>query len=252
MTATTATPRTGRRVRRVLIFLMVVWSLGAAFLGLQAGLISLLDYGFSAGLPATMAIPKQSQAAVAHCKEVVSALPLSPPDPQLAMKAPYLAWQLGNVVGFADGLLSAQAARREQIAGLIQPSVALSRALAVPQPALPEHQSSAFALREFTLFLADDHQCVAAALDSRHSARHAALYKFGAVVGFASVYRRLAPAVGAVFGPEIEAYGSAAGLPREVWGPWLEKSMPAPQGSDAREAVPAALRYLNEYIRNTH
>ena len=134
---------------------------------------------------------------------------------------------------------------------MIQPLILLSRTLAIPTPALPKHHNSAFALREFSLFLVEDPECAAAALASRYSAGHAALYQFGAVLGYASVYRRLAPGIGAVFTAEIEVYGSAAGLPQELWRPWLQKSLPPPQGNDPNQAVSAALRQIDNYIRNT-
>ena len=248
-TAASAHPR----ARRTLVFLVVVWSIGAVFLALEAGMAELTWFSSSNSLPANLVLSKQSQAAFVHCQEVVKNLPPPARNANIdARQAGYLAWRLGYMLGSADGALSSGAAKQAGIENVMRQSLQATSALAIPPLALPEHGRSAYALREFSVFLEEDPPCVAAALQFRRSPRHAALYKFGAAVGFASIYRRLAPMLVDVLAPEVRIYGSAAGIPADLYAPLLGQPVPSGPGADPGQALQSVVNRIDDYIRTSY
>src|ERR1019366_4599010 len=164
----------------------------------------------------------QSRAAFVHCQEVMKGLP--PPtteNPNIARQTSYLVWSAGYMLGTADASVAAGIANRAAIENALRQTLPVTSALGSPPLALPQHGRDAYALAEFSAFLEEDPPCVAAALQFRHSPKHAALYKFSAAVGFASVYRRLAPQLNDVLAPQLRIYGSAAGIPADLYKPLL-------------------------------
>jgi hypothetical protein len=157
------------RVRRALLFLTVVWSIGAAFLALEASLTELSSLGSSKVLPANIVLPRQSKASLMHCEEVVKGLSPPPQDANVAGQASYLAWSLGYLMGSADASITSGVANRAAGENVLRRSLPVTTFLGIPPLALPKHGRSAYALREFSEFLEEDTPCVATALQFRHS-----------------------------------------------------------------------------------
>lgn len=243
-------PATHSRLRRSLIFLTVVWSIGAGFLLLQAGMTDLSWFSSSKVLPADLVLPKQSKAAFEHCQEIMKGLPPPAQDANVSKQASYLAWQLGYLAGTGDASLSAGMANRAGVDDVIRQSLPVTTGLGIPPLALPQHGRSAYAIREFTVFLEEDPPCIAAAFQFRYSPKHAAIYKFGAAVGFASVYRRLAPQLTDVLAPELRVYGSAAGIPVDLYNPLLGQAV-ASRTADGVDAVQSVVSRIDVYIKST-
>ncbi len=235
------------RTYRFLAFLAVVWSIGAAFLVLQAGMTALSWFTASTVLPANIVLPRQSKASLAHCQEVVRGLPRPTQDSKAARQALYLAWSLGYLVGSADASLTAGVAKRDAVDKILRQSLPITTALGIPPVALPKHGHSAFALREFSVFLEEDTPCIATAFQIGHSPKHSALYKFGATVGFASAYRRLAPQLGDVLAPQLRVYGSAAGVPANLYAPLLR---PPGRSVNERDAIQSAVNQIDAYVQS--
>lgn len=248
MTATADSAHT--RTRRILVFLAVVWAIGAAFLALEAGMTELSWFSSSKSLPANLVLPKQSQAAFAHCQEVVKSLPRPAQNAGSDGQAWYLAWRLGFLLGSADASLTSGRASRAAAENMLQQSLQATSALGIPPLILPEHGRSAYALREFSVFLEEDTPCVAAALQFRHSPKHAALFRFGATVGFSNLYRRLAPELNDVLAPQLRVYGSAAGIPSDLYDPLLGQHA-AGSGADERQAAESVVNRIDSYIKST-
>jgi hypothetical protein len=248
---TAAAPAAHSRLRRTLIFLAVVWSIGAGFLALQAGLTELSWFGSSKVLPAEIILPKQSKAAFEHCQEIVKGLPPPVPDPNVSKQAWYLAWRLGYLLGTGDASLSVGSANRGAVEDVLRQSLPVTTGLGIPPLALPQHGRRAYAIREFTVFLEEDTPCVAAALQFRYAPRHASLYKFGAAVGFASVYRHLEPQLTDVLAPQLRVYGSAAGIPADMYTPLLGHPV-AGAAADRVEAVQSVVERMDAYIKVTY
>ena len=248
MTATADSAHT--RTRRILVFLAVVWAIGAAFLALEAGMTELSWFSSSKSLPANLVLPKQSQAAFVHCQEVVKSLPRPAQNADIDRQAWYIAWKLGYILGSADASLTSGTANRAAAENLLQQSLQATSALGIPSLTLPEHGHSAYALREFSVFLEEDTPCVAAALQVRHSPRYAALFKFGATVGFGNVYRRLAPELNDVLAPQLRVYGSAADIPSALYNPLLGQHV-AGSGADERQAAESVVNRIDSYIKST-
>lgn len=248
----TATAASGHsRMRRTVVFLAVVWSIGAAFLGLEASMTQLSWFSSSKMLPANIVLPRQSKDAFLKCQEVVNGL--SPPvqGANVSRQAWYLAWRLGYLLGSADASITAGVANRTAVENALRQSLPVTAEFGIPALALPEHGRSAYALREFSVFLEEDTPCVATALQVRYSPKHAALYKFSAAAGFASVYRRLAPQLNDVLAPELRVYGSAAGIPADLYTPLLGQTRAGP-GRDEVRAVQTAVDRIDAYIKTTY
>lgn len=237
------------RARRILVFLVVVWGIGAAFLALEASMVELSWFGSSKSLPANLVLPKQSRAALAHCQDVVKGLPPPAQNVNLHGQAWYMAWRLGYMLGSADASLTSGTTNRTAVENMLRQSLQATSALGIPSLTLPDHGRSAYALREFSVFLEEDTPCVAAALQSRHSPRYSALFKFGATIGFGSVYRRLAPELNDVLAPQLRVYGSAAGIPAELYDPLLEQHVGS--GFDGGQAAESVVNRIDSYVKST-
>ena len=114
---TSTPPVSGKlRVRRTLVFLAVVWSIGGLFLALEAVMRELASsISASKSLPANLVRPKQSHAAFLHCQEVVRGLPAPAETPDIARQAPYLAWRIGFMLGSADASIAAGVAKQAAV-----------------------------------------------------------------------------------------------------------------------------------------
>jgi hypothetical protein len=222
----------GHRLRRGVKFLAVVWSIGAGFLVLQALFVRVSDFSLGHFAPAEMALAKQSAAGAAHCREVLKTFTANNQGTGRASR--YRAWRLGYQLGVADGGTQGSA----RVMKILADAQTLAHSLGVPEVALPSGHA-AYGIRDFTVSLEEDPQCVSAALAMRYSPRHASLYKFGAAVGLAMVYRAAISDAEAVLEPEIRAYGRAASVPQALWQPLLEKQI----------AVQAAVSRIDGYIR---
>jgi hypothetical protein len=230
---------------------VVVWSIGAAFLALEAGMVELTSVVSSRSLPANLALPRQSQAALLRCREIVKGLPPPSRDPSVLPQSRYLAWRLGYMLGSADASLTSGLANRAPVEDALRQSLPATDALGIPSLGLPQHGPTAYGVTEFTGSLEEDEQCVAAALESRYSPRHAALYKFGAAFGFASVYRRSLPRLKDILAPQLRIYGSAAGVPANLYTP-LGQPLSTASGADVGQVVQSVVSQMDEYLKNNN
>ena len=240
------------RFRRTLLFLAVVWSIGGLFLALQAGMTEFSWFSASKSVAANLVLPKQSRAAFAHCQEVLKGLPPPTENPNIARQTSYLVWSAGYMLGSADASITAGIANRAAVENVLRQSLQVTSALGIPPLALPQQGRDAYALAEFSAFLEEDPQCVAAALQFRHSPKHTALYKFSAAVGFASVYHRLVPQLNDVLAPQLRIYGSAAGIPANLYNPLLGQPPAAAPGADAGHAVQSEVNRIDAYVRSNY
>jgi len=239
-------------LRRALVFLAVVWSIGAGFLGLQALFLRLSDFSLAHIVPAKIGLPTQSAAGAARCQEVVKTL--MPPENQAQARASrYRAWSMGFQFGYADEMANRASQDAGQVNKMMAAAQELARGLGVPNVALPQGHR-AYGIRDFTVSLEEDPQCVSAALAKRYSEQHANLYKFGAAVGLAVVYRMVVPRAESVLEPQIRVYGRAGRVPAELWQPLLAERIGAEanstkQATDQAAAVLAMARRIDSYVK---
>ena len=243
------------RLGRGLLFLGVVWSIAGAFLLLQVGLPEIVARVFKAGwIPNELAMPKTSRPdAASTCADISSSS--SPAetgvgaDQAVLQQARYLSWKLGFKLGFAAAVASAGIAEDTQLAKLMEERQPLAEALGVQAPKLPEIEHFATALHEFEVYIEADPQCVSAQLARQISPQHGALYKLGAVIGIAMVYRTAVPEGGAVFVPQIRRYGELTAIPQALWWPMTQDSLNNLPGADSREKILALVNRIDEHIR---
>ena len=242
----TGSPSAASRARRIVIFLVVVWSIGGAFYALQAGLSELAWWWNSSAAPAAVVLPAQSQAALAHCTEFIQGLPPSPHSFD-SRQTSYLAWSLGYNLGLADAAMSLKFRPRSEVEEMLQRSLPASRALGVPAPAVHQRRADASVVREFAQELEEDPMCIAAALKHRYSPRHAALYKFGVTVGFVGADWNEKATLGYILYPQLKSYGWSASVPAELYNP-LRQPPVAASGADGTQAIQALAKRIDDYV----
>ncbi|MGH8469766.1 MAG: hypothetical protein ACREVY_12540 [Gammaproteobacteria bacterium] len=160
-----------------------------------------------------------------------------------------MSWQLGFNLGFAAGAVNLGIADDAQVAKLMEERRPLVSALGVEAPKLPKIEHFANALHEFEVYIEADPQCVAAQLSRRFSVQHGALYKLGAIVGIAMVFRTAAPQGGALLVPQIQRYGELAAIPQALWLPMTQDSLDDIPGAHPREKILHLVNRIDEHIR---
>lgn len=239
------------RVGRILSFVAITWAIAGAFILLQEGLPTLLYVMVGKGwIPDALVMPNSPRANT-DCRAAIERAKLSTPDPSVAAQARVLIWRMGFQTGFAAGIASATAGRSQPVdsVSLLAQPHQLSEVMGVEAPTLPTIQHAANALYEFQVFVETDPRCIAAQIGEKYSARQAALYKFALIAGHAAVYRIKAPALGAVFVPELRLYGKQAEVPQELWKPLLEDSIESLPGADAEQKISSLLNRLQEHVK---
>jgi hypothetical protein len=233
---------------RIIVFLAIVWSIAGAFVAVET--LSVASFEFARVrrvVPPEMAISQQSPAAKSHCEEVLKSMPPFRPAPDVQAQSRYLAWRLGQRLGLAGALLASEATP-SAVSAVLSSTTETSKVMGLPQVTAPPPGLAANALRDFSLFLQEDPQCVAAALSAHYSPEHAALFRFGASVAIAAFYRQI-PEIGEVFGPEIETFGTGASISRSLWQPLLQARIDVRPGTDLKEAIDAIVYRIDEHIR---
>jgi hypothetical protein len=136
---------------------------------LQALFVRGSDFSLGHFAPAEMALAKQSAAGAAHCREVLKTF--SAENHGTGSASRYRAWRLGYQLGAADGGTHGS----ERVVKILADAQTLAHGLGVPEVALPSGHA-AYGIRDFTVSLDEDPQCVSAALAMRYSPQHASLY----------------------------------------------------------------------------
>jgi hypothetical protein len=209
------------RIRGLILFLAIVWSIALAFLLLEQGSQELLDWAFRSGtIAADLGMPRASPKAAEKCAAEVHTLNESPrrkPDADALRQDRVTAWKMGYGFGFAVALGDAgmiDEARREE---LLNGIATISQALHVPAPTAPPLARSITAIPDYGQLIEDDTSCTAAFLTKEYGTDMNHVYKLGAVIGFAVVYRIACPECGVLFAPQIARHAADAGLPSDAW-----------------------------------
>ena len=219
-------PTLKTRIRKLFLFLTIVWSIALAFLLLENNSQELVDWAFRSGtISADLGMPRVSPEAVAKCAAAVRAslgaeqVELDRRELQLAKLA---AWKMGYGFGFSVGLGQAGAldeARRKEALRVIEPMIQVLR---VPAPLPPALVTSVTGLPEYGQSIEDDVACTALFLEKKYGAIVRHVYQLGALISFSAVYRIACPQCGVLFVPQISQHAKAAGLPKESWWPFTQ------------------------------
>lgn len=241
------------RIRGLLLFLAIVWSIALAFLLLEDSSQELVDWAFRSGTITTeLGMPRASAEAAAKCAAEIRAstgFEQQALDNESLRQARAIAWKLGYSFGFAVGLGQAGAideAQRKESLKVLPP---MSQALGVPAPVPPALASSVTGLPEYGQLIEDDVPCTASFLDKKFGAHIAHVYKLGALTGFALVYRIVCPQCGVLFVPQIGHHAKEAGLPQEAWQPFAQLPTDDPSLEERRKKGMEIAQGLEEFIK---
>lgn len=235
------------RLARAFLFVGIVWSIAGGFLFLLNVAPALTDLLLRQGVvsPDLAVNPKLRTEAARRCAE--------PTDGKFAVdgatlqRTRYAAYQLGKHFGTAALGRSSENVKPELVARIMQDVQRQALALGVPTPELPVIRHMATELGEFADALEADSQCTATRLASRYTWAHGEIYRFGTVIGYATlacVQDRCA-----AFGVHIRRYGEAAKVPEHLWLPMTRQSLAGVPGTDARDKAFRVIRELEEHIR---
>lgn len=241
------------RIRGLILFLAIVWSIALAFLLLEQGSQELVDWAFRSGsVAANLGMPRASPEAAAKCAAAMQSSSDSPrrkPDGDAHRQVRATAWKMGYGFGFAVALGDAgmidEARREESLNGI----AAISQALHVPAPSAPPFARSVTAIPDYGQSIEDDASCTAAFLAKKYGADISHVYKLGAVIGFAVVYRIACPECGTLLVPQIGHHAAAAGLPADAWQPFTQ--LPS-QESSIEERKNTAMIVVDQIERAVH
>jgi hypothetical protein len=241
------------RIRGLILFLAIVWSIALAFLLLEQGSQELVDWAFRSGsVTADLGMPRASPEAAEKCAAAMQFSNESPrrkPDADAHRQVMVTAWKMGYGFGFAVALGDAgmiDEARREE---LLNGIAAISQALHVPVPSAAPFARSVTAIPDYGQSIEDDASCTAAFLAKEYGADISHLYKLGAVIGFAVVYRIACPECGTLLVPQIGHHAAAAGLPGDAWQTFTQ--LP-PQESSIEERKKKAMIMVDQIERALH
>lgn len=248
-------PTVKSRVRGLLLFLAIVWSIALVFLLLEHGSQELVDWAFRSGtITADLGMPRASAEAAAKCAAAVRTSTGSEQqalDAESLRQARFIAWKMGYAFGFAVGLGQAGAideAQRKKSLTALDP---MSQALGVPEPSPPAFARSVTAIPDYGQLVEDDPSCTVAFLNHRYNLRLGHLHQLGAVIGFAVVYRIACPQCGVLFTPQIRHHATEAGLPEEAWQGFTGLPPNDPSTEERQEKIMALVQSLEESIKRT-
>ncbi len=220
---------------RGLSFVAIVWAIAGSFWVLFEGQTWLIDQMLRFDrIPDWVTA---SRVKPADCVAILARKPARPPDAATRKRARWAAWEMGLSLGMATALRDAGASDPEENR---KARADYASAIGVPTPEVAPVRSPSHALSEFREHMAEDPQCVGAALAAFYSPRDDALYRFAAFVGHNMIYRARNPQFDPLFVPELRRYGRAAGLPDSVWAPLTEP----------RAGVLQAIAGLSAYVRS--
>jgi hypothetical protein len=212
--------RTQSPIWRALSFLAIVWAIAGSFWFLFRAQTWLVDQVIRTG-----AVPdKLTDYTVVptDCAPVIVDLPEVGVDAASLRRARMAALNLGFYLGATTALRDRGSGEND---GLRRDASALALALGAPLPELPVNKSPTYALPEFGAHVFADPQCIGALLGRIYSPQVGGLYRFGAIAGYAVIFRAGGPSGLqrlTVFVRDFQKYGAAAGLPKEVWGPFID------------------------------
>lgn len=237
-------------IGRFVIGVAIIWSIAGAFVALEIGLPALLGRAVQAGAVSDgMVIPGGlSTESPAHCKPGGSPRPDAPPAPSALGEARYLAWRLGEQVGWSAGLANVGRSDEASARSLAEWQ-ARAGEMGIPAPLVPPIRHAAKALGEFEAHIESDPQCTAARLSQTYGKPYGSTFKLGAYVGYATVFRMTLPEA-AVFAPNIRHHGTGAGVPRELLEPLLQDALDDVPGVETHEKLSTILDRLDEYFHS--
>jgi hypothetical protein len=241
------------RLVRAITFVAIVWSIAISFLLLESGGQHFVEWAIKNNLiPIDLAMPTASPEALAECVAAPQARPSTTgasQNPAARQQARFNTWEMGYRFGYAVGLAHAGLTEQSQWAELLARVASTGEALRVPSPSAPPFGPSATALLDFAQWVEDDRSCTAFQLERVYDSSFGHLFKLGAVVGHATIYRAACPECGAQFVPQIQHHGREARLPTEAWKPYTEKPALGLSPDDRRERDMTLLQNLQEFIK---
>lgn len=235
------------RLARGLLFLTIVWSVASAFVGLHLGAPNLLHVLVRDGwVDAQLVMPDYAEArATATCTEAAADAAVT--DPAERQHVRYAIWRLGQEFGFVAAM-AASGTRIQELEPFFQEVRSIAAALALPAPTLPATWRPSSAASEFVLHLETDPGCVAARLAGRFGSEQADLYKFSALVGYATPY--MAAGANGIVTPYLLLYGPKSGVPRHLWSPLIQDSPPPEAATEGADRAMAIVDRLDAYLRS--
>jgi len=223
----------GSRLRRLLLFVAIVWGIGTSFVAVEMVAVNggdlLRSYPAVFGDVALPSSVTSSTSCVVRADEAGER-----PAGQDNGDGPASAWLLGISLG-RDALLRQYASTKTQfLEQLGEVRRELAQNLGVPPPAVFHVQQVANANIEFVAAVENDPAGTAHRLAVTMSPRACELFKLGALWGYSEMIRPSLPGERAVLAVEIRYHALRAEVPAPLWTPMLER---VPENALSRDII---------------
>ena len=222
------------RLRNVVAFVSIVWSVAATFVVFEIVSLSGMDLALSypAVFGSLVLSPVVTQSA--SCVVAPGDTGELPPSTAGANAGRTGAWLLGLNLG-RDAVFRQYAESNSPfLAELAAGSSELAARLGVPSPAVFRPAQIANANTEFVAFVEQDASDTAHRLAENVSPHACELFKLGALWGYSEMVRPSLPGERAVFAMEIRHHALRADVPEPLWNPMMQR---IPANSTPNEVI---------------
>lgn len=221
---TTPPARFSARVRRAIVFVLIVWGIAATFVVFEIVALSGTDILLSyPRLFGNIALSRSVTESVS-CSVGPGETPASRQTAGGRSEAGATAWLLGVSFGRDAVIRQFAGANPQTLEQLLAGRGILASHLGVPPPAAFSPRQMARANTEFIAFVEQDASETAHRLAVGFSPQVCELFKLGAFWGYSEMVRPVLVGERAVFAFEIRYHASRADVPEELWSPMLERS----------------------------
>jgi len=262
-------------VKKVLLFVAIVWTVAATFLVFEAVFLKGTDLvrmnpGLSEWVGLSPATTESKACVVAPEEMTPSTRSGQGPSTRSgqgpstssgqgpstssgqarvsASDAAVGSWMLGQISG-RDALTRQwaemdRAALDRQVANMKQ----VADLLGVAAPEVFSPRQSGLANQEFVTFVERDHTGTAHQLAIAYSPEVCEIFKFGSLWGYSSVVRIRLPGEANIFGPEIRHHARAAHVPETLWQPMIDATPPDAETQQLASTVVAQSQAISSYL----
>lgn len=235
-------------MRRLLIFVAVVWSVAGSFVAFEilllgAGGVLLGNPRIAESLALSTATRDSTTCDASPDRASLDAGAWATnPDVRFAT------WTMGLKLGRDAIARQYSTVDRRVLDAAFSEAEALAVRLQITPPRgfIVEHALNANV--EFFAYVEGDAQQTAGALTARYAPEACHLYKLGLFWGYASLVRGMIPGDATLFGAEMSHHARRAALPEELWVPMTERTTASDTSQQIWTAGEALTRRINEYL----
>ena len=233
------------RPGRVLLFIVIVWSVAGSFVAIEIATLGGMGWLMSRPELAGNLVLSNAARDSKTCAVEGGASDAGSHTPA---EVRVTAWLMGLNIG-RDGIARQSASvDRNTLAEVMKDVETLASTLGVPAPQPFVPRQLADANTEFIKFVESDSNKTAQALAHRHSPEACHLLKLGAFWGYANLVRPFVPGERAIFAAELRYHAVRAKLDSSLWQSMTEGTQTSASREEIFRADAAVTEKLTKYL----